>query len=146
MVDDFVLRRKSSSVRAIKAKTLDCKRNACTISTAAHGHHVLAYGACHSPSLVAVTKLQDVVNQIIAILVGCNIDEWQTRTSTVIRRNRGNSFEIARNHAWGVGLDSFLEHFRCELVRRVVDNFGKYCTKDAFAISFRTMFNNLWSV
>lgn len=79
-------------------------------------------------TLMVVGVHQDPLNQVITVLVAGDVDEWDSRTIWMCRRNDA---EVALQELDATDLQALLDHFRSELVDAVAVCVAKNMVNDS---------------
>lgn len=87
-------------------------------------------------SLVMMSIHQNPLNQIVAVLVSRDVNEWYTRT---IRMSGGDNSEISLQEFNSANLQTFFDNLRGELIYAVAVGIGKNVVNDTTLVRRRTM-------
>lgn len=87
-------------------------------------------------SLMVMSIHQDPLDQIIAILVACDVDQRDAWTVWV---SSGDDSEVSIQELWPTNLETLLHHFRGELVNAIVVRVCKDMINDATLVRRRAM-------
>lgn len=83
---------------------------------------------------------QNVLNEIVAILVAGNIDEWNSRT---IKTTFADAIQVATQKLDATYLQTLLDNFRRKLVHAVFRSISNDMINGTTAISRSTMLTNM---
>lgn len=83
---------------------------------AAERHHVLAYMGCHNLTMLRIRVLQDILNQIVAILIACNIDQWNAWTFVA---SFTDPVQVSFQKIGTTNFETLFDNLRSELIHAV---------------------------
>ena len=98
------------------SQTFDLERNALTISTSAKGDHVFANVKADLITDNLWTVLQDVLNKIIPVNIGTDVDQRNTGTTGFLFDDFGN---VGLKDIWTATFERFLNNFGSKLIHTV---------------------------
>lgn len=91
-------------------------------------------------SVLGIGVGQDVLNEIIAILVAGNVDQWNTRT---VKTTLADSVKVAAEKLGASDLEAFLNDLGSELIHGVLRSVPNDMINRTAAVRRGTMFANV---
>jgi hypothetical protein len=104
------------------------------------GNHVLADVTCNNLSMLRVGVGKNVLDEIVAVLIAGNIDEWDTWT---IRTPFADTIEISAEKFDTTNLEAFLDNLGGKLIHAVFRRVSDDVINSTAAISWGTMLANM---
>jgi len=103
-------------------------------------YHVLADMLSNNLTVLRVGVSENVLNEIVAVLITRNVDQWNTRT---IKTALADAVEIAAEKVDTTNLEAFLNNLGSELIHAILGRIADDMVNCSAAISWRTMLTDV---